>query len=196
MTRKAFVKQADMKRMAAIVKEYGVRLEVEADGVILRISPDVSSNLYEAKQPQAPKRSFASQISPPVFKGPGGYPIVDNPDDPVKKWYDKLGFDPRTMGREDMKRLQNEADARWRASIPSKPLGKLERVALKQMAEHGPNKKVHWRDAKNLGIATGERLSARGFLQVVMHSEDPSRFDHYVLTDEGFKAWQKIQEEP
>jgi hypothetical protein len=40
MTRKAFVKQADMKRMASIVKEYGICVEVEADGVLVRFAPD------------------------------------------------------------------------------------------------------------------------------------------------------------
>lgn len=26
--------------------------------------------------------------------GPGGYPIINDPDNPLKQWYDKLGFDP------------------------------------------------------------------------------------------------------
>lgn len=40
MTRKAFINQADMRRMAAVAKEYGIRVEVEVDGVLVRFAPN------------------------------------------------------------------------------------------------------------------------------------------------------------
>lgn len=47
MTHKAFIKQADLRRMAAITKEFGIRVEIEVDGVILRLAPDSPSSVLE-----------------------------------------------------------------------------------------------------------------------------------------------------
>jgi predicted DNA-binding transcriptional regulator AlpA len=68
-------------------------------------------------------------------KGVGRYPIITDPERPIKRYYDQLGFDPATMGQEDLNRLTAAADERWRASIPGTPLGKRERVALQQLAK-------------------------------------------------------------
>jgi hypothetical protein len=40
VTRKAFIKQSDMRRMASVAKEFGIRVEVEVDGVLVRFAPD------------------------------------------------------------------------------------------------------------------------------------------------------------
>ncbi len=41
MTAPAAIKQSDLRRMASIVKSEGVRIEVEIDGKIIRVSPDI-----------------------------------------------------------------------------------------------------------------------------------------------------------
>lgn len=44
MTAPALVKQADLKRMAEIAKQQGVRVEIEIDGKIIRVAPDIPTN--------------------------------------------------------------------------------------------------------------------------------------------------------
>jgi hypothetical protein len=44
MTRAALVKESDLHRMAKIAKRDGVRVEVEVDGKIVRVSPHVADN--------------------------------------------------------------------------------------------------------------------------------------------------------
>ena len=51
MTHKVFIKQADMRRMAAVAKEYGIRVEVEADGLILRFAPNSPNNTVHDGEP-------------------------------------------------------------------------------------------------------------------------------------------------
>lgn len=41
MTRSALVKQADLNRMATIAKKRGVRVEIEVDGKLIRVAPDI-----------------------------------------------------------------------------------------------------------------------------------------------------------
>ena len=41
MTTPALVKSADLKRMAAIAKRDGVRVEIEVNGKIIRVAPDI-----------------------------------------------------------------------------------------------------------------------------------------------------------
>lgn len=41
MTTPALVKSADLKRMAAIVAKTGLRVEIEVDGKIIRVAPDI-----------------------------------------------------------------------------------------------------------------------------------------------------------
>ncbi|MBD9455179.1 hypothetical protein IB244_27250 [Rhizobium sp. RHZ02] len=41
MTRAALLKESDLHRMAKIAKRDGVRVEVEVNGKIIRISPDI-----------------------------------------------------------------------------------------------------------------------------------------------------------
>jgi hypothetical protein len=44
MTASALVKQSDLKRMAQIAKSEGVRVEIEVNGKIIRVSPDIPAN--------------------------------------------------------------------------------------------------------------------------------------------------------
>lgn len=39
MTSQALIKQSDLNRMAAVPKQHGVCVEVEVDGMIIRIRP-------------------------------------------------------------------------------------------------------------------------------------------------------------
>jgi excisionase family DNA binding protein len=40
MTRKAIINQADLMRMAAVAKKTGMRVEVEIEGVVIRVAPE------------------------------------------------------------------------------------------------------------------------------------------------------------
>lgn len=44
MTTPALVKSADLKRMAAIAAKTGMRVEIEVDGKIIRVAPDIPDN--------------------------------------------------------------------------------------------------------------------------------------------------------
>lgn len=44
MTTPALIKQADLKRMAEIAKTQGVRVEIEIDGKLIRVAPDIPVN--------------------------------------------------------------------------------------------------------------------------------------------------------
>lgn len=57
--------------------------------------------------------------------GAGGYPVVDDPQHFLKKWYDRLGFDPETMNEEDMSRLMANSHARMAARKPGALRGKI-----------------------------------------------------------------------
>jgi hypothetical protein len=41
MTKAAIVKSADLKRMAAVAKQTGMRIEIEINGTIVRVAPDI-----------------------------------------------------------------------------------------------------------------------------------------------------------
>ena len=41
MTTPALVKSADLKRMAAVAKQTGMRVEIEINGTIVRVAPDI-----------------------------------------------------------------------------------------------------------------------------------------------------------
>ncbi|MGZ9724270.1 hypothetical protein [Rhizobium miluonense] len=121
--------------------------------------------------------------------GAGGYPIISDPSSPIKQFYDQLGFDPWTMNEADMQRLQREADARWIAEIPGKPLTKRELNALANFAVHGPNVKVTSKET-HCGPDTEERLKARGFLETFPSEKFPDQVGYYVLTEAGYREWE------
>lgn len=55
MTTPALVKSADLKRMAAIAKRDGVRVEIEIDGKIIRVAPDIPT-IHSPNQPVKKER--------------------------------------------------------------------------------------------------------------------------------------------
>lgn len=134
----------------------------------------------------------AEPIHTEPVKGVGGYPIVADPSHPLKQYYDRLGFDPATMGEAEMKQLTHKAEERWRASIPGTPLGKRERKALAQLVEHGVGVPVRWSKIKDCGPDTEERLKARGYLETRNQVKYPDRIDSYILTESGQKAWEEL----
>lgn len=126
------------------------------------------------------------------MKGRGGYPVIVDPSHPLKEYYDKLGFDPATMGQREMTELHDEAEAKWREEHVKTPLGSRERNALRQLAAHGVGVSVDWRQIKDCGHDTAERLSIRGFLETRPQAKYPDRIGAYVLTAAGLAAWEKI----
>ncbi|MGA1804516.1 hypothetical protein [Rhizobium sp. HT1-10] len=87
------------------------------------------------------------------------------------------------------------ADAKWKASIPSKAMIKSERSVLKQLLEHGPGVQVHWRHIKSCGPGTSERLEARVFIELRMQKKHPDRLEGYILTEAGRDAAMTIRGE-
>lgn len=57
MTASALVKQSDLKRMAAIAKQQGVRVEIEVNGKIIRVAPDIPDS--HSDKPVALPKDFA-----------------------------------------------------------------------------------------------------------------------------------------
>ncbi|WP_431321694.1 hypothetical protein [Rhizobium sp. YTU87027] len=96
------------------------------------------------------------------------------------------------MNEEDMMRLMAKAHDEWAATIPGSKLGKREIKALKHLAAIGPNIKVHWRDVKECGPDTEERLKIRGFLETFPQEKFPDRIGYYMLTDAGLDAWNEL----
>ena len=125
-------------------------------------------------------------------KGAGGYIIIEDKDDPIRKWYDKIGFDARTMGREDMNRLMAQHHDRWVATIPGTPLIHREITVLKQLNTYRPGEKIH-RRAFKCGPDTEDRLKARGFLVTFPDAKFPDRNGHYMFTDAALEAWKELR---
>ncbi|MGO7589929.1 hypothetical protein [Rhizobium leguminosarum] len=219
MTRASF-RQADIERIIRAAEKTGAAVQVDLKSLIVTIFPgagiaprpaaplalqpdgnedwaDLVTGVIDNRQYRKPEakprfgeRIKAAAVAEPK-EGPGGYPIIDDPDHPLKQWYDQLGFDPRTMEREDMERLQAKAHADWAASIPGTPLGKREIKALKFLSVKGPNVKIHFRDMRDCGLETGDRLKIRGFLETFPQEEYPDRTGYYMLTKAGLDAWQQ-----
>jgi hypothetical protein len=51
MTAPARIKQADLKRLAAVAKSEGVRIKLEMDGMTIEITPDTPEDRPVAKKP-------------------------------------------------------------------------------------------------------------------------------------------------
>lgn len=126
--------------------------------------------------------------------GPGGYEIITDPNHPIKKQYDELGFDPATMGEKEMMELLNAADERWRASIPGTRIGKRESKALLRLAEFGVGVPVRASEIKGCQSDTEARLEARGFVEMRKSERFPDQIENYVLTEDGFAVAKKLVE--
>ncbi|MQX61300.1 hypothetical protein [Sinorhizobium meliloti] len=197
MTTKHRWSPAKIKGAAKLAVELGVSIELKPDGSML-IAPASAEPVMTA----APERWEAREPGKPTLyekepaKGPHGYPIVDDPNHPLRQWYDRLGFDPHTMGQEDMERLQEKAHAEWEKSIPGTPLGKREKSALAQLAGFGPGIMVEWTKIKNCGPDTEDRLKARGFIETRPSNKWPDQIAYYVLTIAGYEAWNNLGKSP
>ncbi|MGO8368919.1 hypothetical protein ACC808_10785 [Rhizobium ruizarguesonis] len=55
MTAAALVRRSDLKRMAEIAKAEGVRVEIEVDGKIIRVSPDIPENHKQQRVDMKPE---------------------------------------------------------------------------------------------------------------------------------------------
>ncbi|WP_260685612.1 hypothetical protein [Rhizobium laguerreae] len=95
------------------------------------------------------------------------------------------------MNEDDMQRLRAKAHEQWAAGIPGTKLGKREIKALNYLASIGATIKIHWRDMKDCGPDTEERLKIRGFVQTFPQEKFPDRIGYYMLTEAGLDAWQQ-----
>ncbi len=117
--------------------------------------------------------------------------IAHDSDDPLQRWYAQIGYDPTTMSHEDHQRLLRENEARWRASIPGTRLHKIEKDALLRFHEqHIEVGRLVSHRKFRLGWVTGERLEARGFIEI--HRGETDRNDGYVLTQAGSDAAKEL----
>jgi len=121
------------------------------------------------------------------------YPGFNTTRDPMKEYYDRLGFDPATMEHADLVRLEDEAHQRWLAEVPSLPLNKLERKVMAQLAATGANVKISSKELKHCGPDTEERLLARGFIKTFPMVKFPDRVGFYMLTEAGYGEWKSRQ---
>ncbi|NEK15716.1 hypothetical protein GR257_12730 [Rhizobium leguminosarum] len=64
---------------------------------------------------------------------------------------------------------------------------------MNYLASIGPTVKIHWRDMKDCGPDTEERLKIRGFIKTFPPEGYPDRQGHFMLTEEGFAAWRQEQ---
>ncbi|MFS8114883.1 hypothetical protein QD460_24400 [Rhizobium jaguaris] len=132
MTRKALIKEAELRRMAKLAKQFGVVVEQEFNGIKIRVSPvsegsskpDAASDALNEWRSRKGGNNSAKESWKP-----------DSAEDRIGEWYDSLGYDPKTMDSSDLKRLMNEAEERWLATIPNRPMLKSEKSTLRQLRE-------------------------------------------------------------
>ncbi len=201
---KATFRQADLQRILKAAKATGSTVQIDLKSLIVTVlpiaAPEIELSRFATPAPDGEEDwsdveefGLSADGSPAAKEGPSGYPIIDDKSHRLRRWYDQLGFDPQTMGMEDMQRLQKAAEQRWKAAIPGTPLQKREITALEQLAARGPNVKIHWRDVKNCGPDTEERLLARGFIETFPQEKFPDRIGYYALTEAGYEAWKSRQ---
>ncbi len=128
--------------------------------------------------------TWKRSTEPDPETGPSGYPIDDDPSSALNQYYNKLGFDPRTMSQSDMDRLRAEADERWKASVPGTPLQKREISALQALMHYEVALPVPWSQFKGLRHETGLRLQARGFVTLEVRDGN----DLLSITEAGMAA--------
>lgn len=115
--------------------------------------------------------------------------------DPLRQFYKRIGYNPKTMNHAKLVELQNKAEEEWKSSIPSRPIGKREVDALEDLSKHGFGVFVDWRDVKGCGPETEDRLVARGFIKTRNSRKFPDRISRYAITKAGMDAWRKIEQE-
>lgn len=189
MTSKALIKTAELTRLARLAKSENVTVELEREGVTIRVMPfhgavglshdDVATALdkWTTKTGRSARELSRSTLG------------RTHAEDVIHKYHDDLGFNPKTMNDADLVRLEDEAHAGWLASIPGTPLSQRERMVLDQLGAHGPETQVSSKQVKNCGPHTEERLKARGFLKTAGNNKFPDRSLYFALTIPGFEAW-------
>ncbi|MFD1328252.1 hypothetical protein [Mycoplana ramosa] len=60
MSASAIVRQSDLRRLAAVAKRDGVRVELEINGMIIRVSPDHSQPAVDASAESDLDRELAA----------------------------------------------------------------------------------------------------------------------------------------
>ncbi|TIW62958.1 MAG: hypothetical protein E5V48_02530 [Mesorhizobium sp.] len=187
MTRSLAISARQITAICKGVAKAGFVAEVVINGIVVRLVPegrpeseDVSglSDWSDWKFPEPTPRSSKKQPSPGV-------------ENALADYYKKLGYDPQTMSRDDLKRLIAEADARWKAEIPTLPLNKRERTLLANLAPHAGGM-IATSAVKGVGADTVERLTARKFVTVTfLKGRDfPNQI---MLTPEGLAAASQLQ---
>ncbi|SCX00700.1 hypothetical protein DSM25558_0163 [Agrobacterium sp. DSM 25558] len=204
MTKRALVKQAELKRMAAIAKSEGVVVSIEVDGRKFSVSPFIPESTHAGTPSQGPnsldewqaqrKARFggddSSAANIPKLKD-NRRKVIDV-DKVLNDWNAYLGYDPRTMNGDDYKRLFAAKEQKRRKEIPSLPMTKLERSALRQLLAYGVGVSVNSSLIKPCGPETEERLEARGFIEFQMHEKFPDQVQAYVLTEAGHATAVKL----
>ncbi|RSC01919.1 hypothetical protein EFR00_16220 [Rhizobium sophoriradicis] len=62
---------------------------------------------------------------------------------------------------------------------------------MRYLSSVGPNIKIGWREVKDCGPETEERLKASGFLETFPQEKFPDQIGYYMLTQAGLDTWQK-----
>lgn len=188
----AIIKGAKAAGYVPILEIHGIKIHLVPTRDVYQIVDTNAELDRELTEWTAKNESLHGERENGWSKGKGGYLIITDPAHPTKQWYDRIGFDPITMGPDEMKRLTDEAEARWRASIPGTPLGKRERRTLSQLVQYGIGVPIPPMKVKDCGPDTEERLKARGYLETRTHKQFPDRIDSYILTEAGRNAWQNL----
>ncbi|MDC9834324.1 hypothetical protein [Rhizobium binxianense] len=189
-----FTQLCPVKPISLTDSAWGQRyLRQRLDEWLFSLDPNDSATLARKGVAEQTHGGVMDASSSEIQMGAGGYPIMDDPTHPLKKYYDDLGFDPRTMDENDMERLMAANRAQWEASIPSSRLGKREVKALEFFAAIGANIRVNVSDVKNCGPDTEDRLKIRGFIETFPHQRFPNQSGYYMLTDAGLAAWKKLK---
>jgi hypothetical protein len=202
MTSRASFRQSTIEKIIRAAQKTGAAVQVDLTTLVVTIFPGAgpTPRLASPKPVLAPDGDEDWNDVPrkaPVREGKGGYPIIDDPNDPLTRWYNDLGFDPRTMNETDMKRLMAENHANWMASIPGTKIGKREESALRNLVAIGVDVRVLQSDVKGCGDETTDRLQARGFIgrrQTLTEAEvEAGRTREEIwLLKEGLDAWNRL----
>jgi excisionase family DNA binding protein len=190
---KALIKTTELTRLARLAKAENVTVELERAGMTIRIMPYNGAQPPEAEPFSDLEKWETTTLSPPNSKKQTAN-ASPTPDKAVQKWYDSLGFDPRTMNDTDFKRLYDEAEAVRIKLIPSSAMLRTEESALRQLALYEMGTPVHRRKIKGCGAVTEEKLHARGFIELRMRLKFPDRVDSYILTPQGAEAARLLDE--
>lgn len=179
MTRRLDISARQITAICRGAAKAGFVAELVINGAVVRLTPEAKATSVRSDGDDDDRSSGESPRDRPIPKE-------------LQEHYDKLGYDPATMDGTDYSRLYQVALEKWRASIPALPLNQREEKVLLQFQKYGPNVVVPWREIKGTGVETGERLKARGFLDVRYIARSPDRLEGYVLTEVGFEALKKL----